>query len=112
MINVLLERTESGALISFKAEGHAGYAGKGFDIACGAVSVLVKTTLQVLEKTEGIDLESDTSRRGFVSFRIKNAGSDSDLSRKLVYAGDFLLAGLESVKEEFPFSLDLKCKRL
>ncbi len=108
MIDVLLGRTESGALVFCMAEGHAGYAAKGFDIVCSAVSVLLKTTLNVLEKNCGLELETDASKRGFVSFRVKNPILDSELEERLVYAGDFLAAGLESVAGEYPRNLKLQ----
>ena len=108
MINVLIERRNNGALVSLKAEGHAGYAAKGFDIVCSAVSVLIKTTLQVLETTSGISLETESPVRGFVSFKIENKNLDFQLEERLIYAGDFLAAGLGTVQEEYPKHLKVQ----
>ena len=108
MINVLLERRNNGSLVSLKAEGHAGYAVRGFDIVCSAVSVLIKTTMQVLEETGGINLESECPERGFVSFRVKSEKPDSILEERLKYAGDFLAAGLGTVEQEYPEYLKIK----
>ena len=108
MINVLLERRKNGGLVSLKAEGHAGYAVRGFDIVCSAVSVLIKTTLQVLEETSGINLESECPERGFVSFKVMNESLDSRLDERLVYAGEFLAAGLGTVQKEYPEYLKVK----
>jgi len=94
------------------AEGHSGYAVKGFDIVCASVSVLIKTTLRMLEKTDGIKLGFDAPKRGLLSFEIKNVGLDSVMEERLVFAGDFLVTGLEAVQEEFPDNLKLNCKIL
>ncbi len=107
MIEVLLERNGSGSLVRCKAEGHSEYAAKGFDIVCASVSVLMKTTLRMLEKTSGIELELDAPNRGFLSFEIKNTGLEEE---RLVFAGDFLVTGLEAVHEEFPDNLKLCIK--
>lgn len=112
MISVLLERNRGGSLVRCMAEGHSGYAVKGFDIVCASVSVLLKTTLRMLEKTDGIKLEFDAPERGFLSFEIKNIGLDSVMEERLVFAGDFLVTGLEAVQEEFPDNLKLSCKIL
>ncbi len=107
MINVLLERTKSGALIACKADGHAQYARKGFDIVCSAVSVLIKTTLLVMEDISGIELETELAERGHVSFRVKSSENISDAEEKLKFAGEFLEKGLGSISEEYPDNLSV-----
>lgn len=49
MITVLLMRTPSGFLRKITATGHAGYAKKGTDILCAAVSVIVQTAVGGLQ---------------------------------------------------------------
>lgn len=106
MVSVRIERSKTGMLVGCCAEGHAGYAGHGSDIVCSAVSVLIRTVLQVLSELPGVDLETDTSKRGFVKFKVLE-GFPSDVEEKLKFAGDFLQAGLESVAREFPDNLKL-----
>lgn len=106
MTSVLIERSKTGVLIGCTAKGHAGYAERGSDIVCSAVSVLIRTTLQVLSELPAVNLETDASKRGYIRFRVLK-GFPSEVEEKLKYAGDFLQAGLESVANEFPDNLKL-----
>ena len=105
MIDVLLKRTEGGRLVSCEASGHAQYAGKGFDIVCSAVTVLLRTVLQTLEKTSGIELETDASKRGYLSFKVKTSVLDSCGEERLKFAGEMLENGLGAVSGEYPENL-------
>ncbi len=106
MTSVLIERSKTGVLLGCTAEGHAGYAERGSDIVCSAVTVLIRTTLQVLSGLPALNLETDTSKRGFIGFKVLK-GFPSEMEEKLKYAGDFLQVGLESVAKEFPDNLKL-----
>lgn len=102
MISVLLRRGRSGVLLGCKAEGHAGYAAGGSDIVCSAVTVLLRTVLLVAESLDGVSVKSDTGKRGYLDFEIQSDGCAPETERRLVYAGDFLETGIQSVSEEFP----------
>ena len=108
MTSVLIERGKNGMLLSCRAEGHAGYAGRGFDIVCSAVTVLIRTTMEVVSGLPGIRLDSDISRRGNLSFTVNADQLDDIILAKLVLAGDFLETGLGSVSREYPEYLELK----
>lgn len=110
MIHVRLERSENGMLTACNAEGHSGYAEKGFDIVCSAVTVLIRTTVQVLSKTCGVELTTDASKRGFVSFGVKIIKLDSLLEQKLKTAEEFLETGLGAIQKEYPKHLELVIK--
>lgn len=107
MITVLFRRSKDGMIYSCYAEGHAGYSGKGFDIVCSAVTVLLKTTVLVLSKTSGIELKTDCQKRGSLSFQVFLRERNPISESKLEYAGKFLETGLESVKKEFPQCLKI-----
>ena len=106
MTSVLIERSKTGVLLGCTAKGHAGYAERGSDIVCSAVTVLIRTTLQVLSELTALNLETDTSKRGSIGFKVLK-GFPSGIEEKLKYAGDFLQVGLESVAKEFPDNLKL-----
>lgn len=106
MTSVLIERSKTGVLVGCTAEGHAGYAERGSDIVCSAITVLIRTTLQVLSGLPAVNLETYTSKRGFIGFKVLK-GFPSEVEEKLKYAGDFLQTGLESVAKEFPDNLKL-----
>lgn len=102
MISVLLKRKKNGALFECFAQGHADYAARGSDIVCSAATILLRTTLALLEKTAGIEIESNTSERGVLAFRIKSIDSKVELEQKLIFAADFLEEGFESLFKEYP----------
>lgn len=110
MISVLIERSENGMLLACNAEGHAGYAESGFDIICSAVTVLLRTTLQVLSNTDGVELKTGAEKRGFLSFEVSVPKLDSLLEQKLKTAEEFLETGLGAICKEYPKHLKLVIK--
>lgn len=105
MTSVLIERDENGVPVSCKAEGHAGYAKRGSDIVCSAVTVLIRTALHVISELPDVKLEVDASERGRINFRVLSFPSGSE--EKLKVAGDFLAVGLGSIAEDYPDNLEL-----
>lgn len=105
MISVLIERNQNGVLLSCDAKGHAGYALRGSDIVCSAVTVLIRTTLQVISELTGVKLEVNASQRGMLNFKVLSF--PSDVEEKLKVAGDFLAIGLGSIAKEYPNNLEL-----
>lgn len=69
MININFKR-KKGYLLSFKIEGHAGYAEEGYDIVCSAVSAVSQTTLigflEVLKVSPSYSIND-----GYLSVNIK-----------------------------------------
>ena len=59
-----------GALKSLKAFGHASFAEKGKDIVCAAESIILGTSVELLQSTKGLVFNADTSTRGFLEFRV------------------------------------------
>ena len=60
-------RKKNGSYVEFISKGHAGYAEAGQDIVCAAVSALIITTVNSLEKFT--DDKFDVQEKdGFVSF--------------------------------------------
>jgi len=106
MTVVSLMCCKNGSLFSCSAEGHSGFAPKGFDIVCAAVSVLMRTTLQVLVDSYGEIIKSEITTRGKLAFRVDGvAGQNCD---RLIYAADFLRTGLKSLEKEYPKYISLR----
>ena len=70
-------------------DGHAGYARRGGDIVCAAVSMLVYVQLRLLERHDLV--ESADIRAGHVTLRVRDGG---DL--------DVLALGLRELAQEYP----------
>ena len=84
-------RKKNGTYEEFISKGHAGYAESGQDIVCAAVSALIITTVNSLDKftEDEFQLKEDD---GFVSIRFKNV-----LSEKGNLLMDSLLLGLTEI---------------
>ena len=90
MITVTVSK-KNNSYISFVSEGHAGYAEAGQDIVCAAVSALIITTVNSLEKFT--DDKFDVQEKdGFVSIHFRN-----DLSERGMLLMDSLLLGLTEI---------------
>ena len=84
-------RKKNGSYEEFISKGHAGYAEAGQDIVCAAVSALIITTVNSLEKFT--DDKFDVQEKdGFVSIHFRN-----DLSERGMLLMDYLLLGLTEI---------------
>ena len=84
-------RKKKGSYEEFISKGHAGYAEAGQDIVCAAVSALIITTVNSLEKFT--DDKFDVQEKdGFVSINFRN-----DLSERGMLLMDSLLLGLTEI---------------
>lgn len=111
MTDVLLVCNKSGMFKSVKALGHASYSSKGSDIVCAAITILLRTAIDVLEKTDGISLSVDSSSRGNLAFLVEDAKEktlDEITKSRLICVGDFLRQGLSSLAQEFPENVQLR----
>ena len=96
----MLTRAQNGELHSCIIRGHSGFAPKGKDIVCAAVSILARTALDVLHGQSGIELKTDSAERGELSFTVeKKQGGCSGI---LSYTADFLQSGLLSLQTDYP----------
>lgn len=110
MTAVTLVKAKDGSVLKCKALGHAGFAEKGKDIVCSAVTVLMRTAIQVLSDTSGIEFDTDTSTRGLLTFMVETKKSDPVLQERISTIGDFLQKGFESLSEEFPENVTFELK--
>ena len=98
MINISIYQNEQDEYTGFRMEGHAGYAKRGQDIVCAAVSVLVINTINSIESmTE--DRFEDTVREenGEIDFRVISSPI-SDSAELLLRS---LVLGLQGIHSEY-----------
>ena len=108
MIQVRIIRSENGMLRSCEAKGHAGFAEKGQDIVCAAVSSILRTVLALLEKTPTVRLLVNTPEPGNLFFCVQD--NDKADNALLIHCGDFLKQGLGLLQDEYPEHVSLKEK--
>ncbi len=84
-------RKKNGSYEEFISKGHAGYAEAGQDIVCAAVSALVITTVNSLERftDDRFEVQEDD---GFVSIHFRDV-----LSERGMLLMDSLLLGLTEI---------------
>ncbi len=107
MTEILLVCSKNGEIISLEAKGHAGFAEKGRDIVCAAETMLIRTAIQVLEKTEGIKVNTDAASRGSLAFSVETEAGFNQKDR-LICTADFLREGLKSLSLEYPDHVQLR----
>ena len=90
MIKIDIRRSKEGRIRSFSSKGHAGYAEKGSDIVCSAVSVLVINTLNSIERLLPEDsgkMEVKTDE-GLISVKFQDEPSEkAELLLETMYLG-------------------------
>ena len=106
MTEILLVCSKDGCLKACEASGHAGFAAKGKDIVCASETTILRTALEVLEKTDGLTVCADASHRGHLAFRV--TGGESFNRDRLVCVADFIRFGLRALSDEYPGNIHLR----
>lgn len=100
MIKAVFHKDKEDRIISFKVEGHAGYAPSGRDVVCAAASALVVGTINGLEVLTEAEFDTTVSH-GFTSVDIKESTACSNVLL------NSMLLSLEGIHEEYPNNLEL-----
>ena len=87
---------KQGSYVSFESRGHADYAEEGSDIVCSAVSALIITTFNSLEKLTKEPCKPK-DREGLVTATFTQPNSAEGRLRM-----DSLLLGLTEIEKEYP----------
>ena len=110
MTRILVVESKQKRSLSCKAEGHASFAGKGKDIVCASVTILIRTFMQVLSEIDGLEFESDFSRRGMIQFHavLKEAVTENVVQLECI--GKLLVKGFRGLEQEFPQNISFDYK--
>ncbi|MBE5936681.1 MAG: ribosomal-processing cysteine protease Prp [Lachnospiraceae bacterium] len=96
MINAEFLWNKEHRLTGFRIIGHAGYADKGFDIVCSAVSVLTINTVNSIGRlTDDYYTFDKNENEGFMLFEVKELSDSSEILLRS------MRIGLESIAEEY-----------
>ncbi len=97
MIRVSVYRDESGRVAGFCCAGHAGYAAKGQDIICAAVSALTMTAVNAVEQFSSDTFSyKEDERAGKMDFKVTSPMSGTS---ELILKS--LLLGLSMIEESY-----------
>lgn len=114
MTEILLVTGSAGEFRSVSASGHAGFAAKGKDIVCAAETIILRTSLEILQSTQGLKLKTDIASRGNLAFSVESGSSESEKPEasvkleRLVCTADFIRTGIKSLEEEYPEHVHLR----
>ena len=97
MTHVSVIKTRNGEYVGFNCIGHSGYAERGEDIVCAAISVLVINTINSLDQLAGEKINLVTNEEeGLIDCRFE--GQTNDKSKLLL---DSMVLGLREIKKQY-----------
>lgn len=99
MTTIQIIKDKEGAYRQIICMGHAGYAERGEDILCAAISVLVISTMNALEDLAGERIEEVANEEtGFMKF---DFSEEMPLQEKSVFLLDSMVYSLETLSREY-----------
>jgi len=100
LIDITLCLDNSGCLSVVDSSGHSGFAAKGHDIVCSAVSVLLRTVSRTLELEAAIEVTGKIEKEGKLHLKV----SLMDVSKRAWLQGvsAFTVTGLKDLASEYP----------
>jgi len=105
VIRVTIRFDHHGCLGGFSVSGHSGTAKRGEDPVCAAVTVLFRTAARALRLQPDFGVRGHASESGKMEVQIGAVPA----RRREWLAGftDFLLRGIEDLREEYPQAIHL-----
>lgn len=94
-------------IYGIKCEGHAGYADAGSDIVCAGISALTEAFDMVVEtydESDEVDIKIHEVAEGYIHITYH------DPKGILQPAFTMLTLGLEGIRDEFPYNINLNYK--
>ncbi|MBR6769997.1 MAG: ribosomal-processing cysteine protease Prp [Lachnospiraceae bacterium] len=97
MTKVIIDKTADGEYKGFSLSGHAGFASKGKDIVCAAISMLVINTINSMEELSKEKMETIANEKaGRITCRFKE-----QLSEGGSLLMDSMMLGLTYVEQQY-----------
>ncbi|MCR5761968.1 MAG: ribosomal-processing cysteine protease Prp [Treponema sp.] len=106
MTEIVLVCSKEGCFRACNARGHAGFAARGKDIVCASETTILRTALDVLEKTGTLKVKADAPSRGQLAFIVEEG--ESLARERLICVADFIRCGLKTLSDEYPGNIHLR----
>ncbi|MGL4982151.1 MAG: ribosomal-processing cysteine protease Prp [Treponemataceae bacterium] len=106
MVKITLYKSRDGCFKKIKALGHAGFSNTEGDIVCSAITMLLRTTLDVLNKK--IELDIEAGERGLLSFSVRDFQSVD--TTYLIFVCDFLETGFLRLQADYKKNISFNVK--
>lgn len=104
MINVMIEKNQSGIITSFEMSGHANFAKRGSDIVCAAASAVSFGTLNAVHELTNIIPIVEQGRKGgylYATFPAELTNEQQDKIQLLLQAMIVSLTSIELSYSKF-----------
>ena len=109
MVITRIQLDENGCIRYAEADGHAGGALKGANVACAGVTVLMRTAARLLEGDDEIRLNGEAPHPGSLFFRVdRYPEGKTDRLRGIT---QFLCLGLRDLQEDFPGEIEVRIEK-
>ena len=100
MIDITINRRESGRIQSFSISGHAFFAEKGNDIVCAGVSAVSIGTINAVHALTGITPKIEQKKDGFLNCVIPNDLSD-ETNEKIQLLIEGMVVSLQTIEDQY-----------
>jgi uncharacterized protein YsxB (DUF464 family) len=108
VVRIRLALSPEGLLRGFEAEGHAGGAARGSNIACAAATALLRTAAGLCAE-HGIVRSGGAAAPG--QLRCELAAPGPAARGWLAGVSDFLIKGVSDLRDEFPGEIAVQVER-
>ena len=109
MVTIRVQLDENECIRYAEAEGHAGGAVKGSNVACAGVTVLIRTAARLLENEDNILLEGEAPHPGTLFFRVERYPVGK--IERIIGITRFLCLGLKDIENDFPGEIDVRIEK-
>jgi uncharacterized protein YsxB (DUF464 family) len=100
MINITINRNETGLIQSFSMSGHALFANHGSDIVCAGASAVSFGAINAIHELTGITPEIEQGEEGFLNCRLPDHISKSVQDNiQLLLEG--MVISLQTIEEQY-----------
>ncbi len=110
MINITINRTESGKILSFELSGHAFFAQRGKDIVCAGVSAVSIGSINAVHALTGVTPEIEQRGDGFLRCVVPDNLSE-DIYEKVQLLFEGMIISLQTIEEEYGKHIKITFKK-
>jgi uncharacterized protein YsxB (DUF464 family) len=110
MIQITINRNETGLIQSFTMTGHALFAGHGQDIVCAGASAVSFGTINAVHELTGIIPEIEQGQDGFLSCAVPENIPDK-VQEKIQLLLEAMVISLQSIEEQYGEHIKITFKK-
>lgn len=110
MINITINRTESGRILSFTMSGHANFAKHGKDIVCAGASAVSFGTVNAIMALTGVTPETEQGKDGFLRCVFPEDKSENT-DEKVQLLLEAMVVSLQTIERDYGKHIKITFKK-